>query len=101
ALSVLAMGLVSLQSDRGAAEGSADLQGELQVQAHLGIFQIGAAQQLLDPIESIDERVAMDAEITCRAHMVSACAQKDVERADEPSYDRYGIGRKRFLETQP
>src|SRR5438128_589051 len=86
ALSVLGMNLVSSSGflvGRAAAEGSPDLQRELQVEARFGVLEVAPAQQLLDTLESIDEGVAMHVQITCGAHVVAARAQERVEGADE------------------
>src|SRR5262245_38543145 len=66
-----------------AAERGADLERELQVEAHLGIFQVGIAQQFLDALESIDQRIAVHIEVACRAHVIPPGAQKRVQGAHE------------------
>src|SRR6266568_4566907 len=54
ALSVSCMAISIYLSElwRAAAQGGPNLQRELDVESHLGVFEIGATQQLLDALES-------------------------------------------------
>src|SRR6266545_2947017 len=66
-----------------AAQRGADLERELQIETHLGIFQVGVAQEFLNALEAVDQGVAVDIQIPCCPHVVAARTQECVERAHE------------------
>src|SRR6266516_2579131 len=74
-----------------AAERGSNLERELQVEACLGIFEVGAAEQLLDALESIDQRIAMHVQVARGAHVVAAGPKKRVQRSHELGAAR-GVG---------
>src|SRR4051812_22544076 len=63
------------------AQGGANFERELQVEARLGVFQVRAAEQLLDALESVNQRIAVHVQVARRAHVVAASPQERVQRA--------------------
>src|SRR5437868_5487230 len=75
--------IYSTPSCWNAAQRGANFERELQVQAHLRILEVSSAQELLNALESIDQGVAMDIQVSCRTHVIPARAKKSVQRAHE------------------
>src|SRR5215471_7171687 len=80
ALSVPGMSLSCSYLSCAAAQRGANLQRELQVETRLGVFEIDAAQQLLDALQSIDQRIAVHVQVSRRPHVVASSSQEGIQR---------------------
>src|SRR4051812_43707273 len=83
ALSVPGITLCCSYHCRAAAQRSSNLECQLEVEPCFGILQVDPAQQLLDPLQTINERVAMHVQVARGTHVVAAGAQERVEGANE------------------